>query len=101
MKRLLEVLSSYSFNLYYLKGKDMVLGYFLSRMEGDNSDLHKDIPISFSFHSILTEHNNAYSNLPREIYRVVTRSHTSVARIKMPEVYGADKAIAPKLKPQI
>ena len=28
IKRLLEVLSSYSFNLYYIKGKDMVLSDF-------------------------------------------------------------------------
>ena len=38
MKRLLEVLSSYSFNLYYIKGKDMVLSDFLSRQPGDKSD---------------------------------------------------------------
>ena len=31
IKRLLEVLSSYSFNLYYIKGKDMTLSNFLSR----------------------------------------------------------------------
>ena len=31
IKRLLEVLSSYSFNLYYIKGKDMILSDFLSR----------------------------------------------------------------------
>ena len=30
IKRLLEFISSYSFNLYYMKGKDMVLSYFLS-----------------------------------------------------------------------
>ena len=29
IKRLLELISSYSFNLYYLKGKDMVLSDFL------------------------------------------------------------------------
>ena len=29
IKRLLEILSSYSFNLYYIKGKDMILSYFL------------------------------------------------------------------------
>ena len=28
IKRLLELLSSYSFNLYYIKGKDMVLSDF-------------------------------------------------------------------------
>ena len=31
IKRLLEVLSAYSFNLYYMKGKDMILSNFLSR----------------------------------------------------------------------
>ena len=30
IKRLLELISSYSFNLYYMKGKDMVLSDFLS-----------------------------------------------------------------------
>ena len=30
IKRLLEVLSAYSFNLYYMKGKDMILSDFLS-----------------------------------------------------------------------
>ena len=33
IKRLLELLSSYSFNFYYIKGKDMVLSDFLSRAE--------------------------------------------------------------------
>ena len=31
IKRLLEVLSSYSFNLYYIKGKDMIWSNFLLR----------------------------------------------------------------------
>ena len=31
IKRLLEVLSAYSFNLYYMKDKDMILSDFLSR----------------------------------------------------------------------
>ena len=34
-KRLLEVLSSYSFNLYYIKGKDLILNDFLSRQIED------------------------------------------------------------------
>ena len=33
IKRLLEVYSSYSFNLYYIKGKHMILSDFLSRQE--------------------------------------------------------------------
>ena len=31
IKRLLELISSYSFNLYYMKGKDTILSIFLSR----------------------------------------------------------------------
>ena len=31
IRRLLELISSYSFNLYYIKGKDIVLSDFLSR----------------------------------------------------------------------
>ena len=30
IKQLLDLISSYSFNLYYMKGKDMVLSDFLS-----------------------------------------------------------------------
>ena len=36
-KRLLELMSSYSFNLYYIKGKDMILSDFLSRQKHDDS----------------------------------------------------------------
>ena len=32
IKRLLELISSYSFNLYYMKGKDMILSDFLGRL---------------------------------------------------------------------
>ena len=47
IKRLLELLSPYSFNLYYIKGKDMVLSDFLSRQKTDDSSPHEHIPISF------------------------------------------------------
>ena len=40
IKRLLELLSSYSINLYYIKGKDMILSDFLSRQKHDNSNQH-------------------------------------------------------------
>ena len=47
IKRFLEVLSTYSFHLYYMKGKDMILSDFLSRQRVDKSNLHEVIPISF------------------------------------------------------
>ena len=40
IKRLLEVLSVYSFNLYHIKGKDMVLSDFLSRQQGEEITLN-------------------------------------------------------------
>ena len=48
IKRLLELLSSCSLNLYYMKGKEMVLSDFLSRQQVDDSDPHEIIQISFN-----------------------------------------------------
>ena len=47
IKRLLELISSYSFNLYYMKGKDMILSDFLSQQKNDDSNPNEIIPISF------------------------------------------------------
>ena len=55
IKRLLELINSYSFNLYYIKGKDMVLSDFLSRQRHDNSNPHEIIPISFNLHQVFHE----------------------------------------------
>ena len=46
IRRLLELINSYSFNLYYKKGKDMIMNDFLSRQKHDNSYPHEIIPIS-------------------------------------------------------
>ena len=70
IKRLLEVLSSYSFNLYYIKGKDMTLSDYLSRQIEDDSDLHEIIPISFNIREILQEN---YYNIMSDTYKVQTR----------------------------
>ena len=48
IKRWLEVLSTYSFNLYYIKGKDMILSDFLSRQRVDKSNSHEIIPNSMT-----------------------------------------------------
>ena len=59
IKWLLELISSYSFNLYYIKGKDMVLSDFLSRQNNNDSNPHEIIPISFNIHKVL--HENYYN----------------------------------------
>ena len=61
IKRLLELISSYSFNLYYLKGKDMILNEFLSIQKNDNSNPHEIIPISFNMCQILDD--NYYNEI--------------------------------------
>ena len=75
IKRLLELLSSYSFNWYYIKGKDMVLGAFLSRQKTNDSNPHEIIPISFSMREVLHENYYSLGNMTEEDkYLVQTRS---------------------------
>ena len=71
IKILLEILSSHSFNLYYIKGKDMILSDFLSRQIEDDSNPHEIIPISFNIREILQEN---YHHLTIDTYNVQTRA---------------------------
>ena len=73
IKRLLELISSYSFNLYYIKGKDTVFSDFLSREKNDNSNPHEIIPISFNIYKIL---NANYYNIKK--YLIQTRSQAQI-----------------------
>ena len=89
IKRLLEVLSMYSFNLYYMKGKDMILSDFLSRQRVDKSNPHEIIPISFDMKATLKER---YFNIGNESkYLVQTCSQAKNSGIKLPEVHGVNK----------
>ena len=58
IKRLLELISSYSFNLYYMKGKDRILSDFLSQQKNDDSNPNEIILISFDMYQVLE--NNFY-----------------------------------------
>ena len=65
IKRLLEALRSYSFNLYNIKGKGMILSDFLSslsRQKHDHSNAHEIIPVSFNMQNIL----HSFTRLMRE-----------------------------------
>ena len=53
IKRLLELISSYSFKLYYMKGKDMILIDFLLQQKNDDSNPNDIIPISFEMYQVL------------------------------------------------
>ena len=106
IKRLLELISSYSFNLYYIKGKDMILSDFLSRQKHDVSDPHDIISISFNMHNML--HKNYYNIGRTDRYLVQTQLQTKLSRIKLPEVHGVKKTldtntlpVKQKIDPQI
>ena len=45
--RFIEVLGRFCFNLYYIKGKDVILSDFLSRIKVCTEDPHEVVPISF------------------------------------------------------
>ena len=98
IKRLLEILSSYSSNLYYIKGKDMVLGDFLSRQIEDDSDLHEIIPISFNIKEILKEN---YQNIEKDMYMVQARSQAK-AQANAPSVQNTTgKSVAQNAIPKV
>ena len=103
IKRLLELLSPYSFNFYYIKGKDMVLSNFLSRQKTDDSNPHELIPISFTLrHQVDNQFyqiDNEISQLKNDRYLVQTRSQVKSSSIKLPEIHGANKTLDPHVEP--
>ena len=96
IKRLLEVLSSYSFNLYYIKGKDMILSDFLSRQIEDDSNPHEIIPISFNIWEILQEN---YHNIVSDTYKVQMRAQAKAQTNAPTEVNT--QPVAQKATPKI
>ena len=105
IKILLELLSPYSFNLYYIKGKDMVLSDFLSRQKTDDTDNnpHKLIPISFALRNQIDDHfyhiNSGTDQTKTDKYSVQTRSQAKSSSIKIPEIHGANKGLDPHVQP--
>ena len=102
IKRLLELLSSYSFKLYYIEGKDMVMSDFLSRQKSDDSNPHKLIPISFTLRNQIDNYfyqvNNETDQPKTNEYLVQTRSQAKSSGIKIPEIHGANNGLDPHVK---
>ena len=101
IKRLIELLSPYSFNLYYIKGKGMVLSDFLSRQKTDDSNPHKTIPISFTLKSLTCENFYQFNNMTwineteTNKYLIQTRSQVKSSGIKVLEIHGINKGLNP------
>ena len=91
IKRLLELISSYSFNLYYMKDKDMILSDFLFSQMHDTSNPDEVIPISFNMYNTLCE--TYYRIEPTDKYLVQMQSQMRAAGVNLLEVHGAKKTI--------
>ena len=102
IKRLIELLSPYSFNLYYIKGKDMVLSDFLSRQKTDDSNPHEIIPISFTLKSLVGNQfyqiNNEINQFETSKHLIQTRSQAKSSGIKLPEIHSMNKGLNPHVK---
>ena len=96
--RLLDRLSAYSFNLYYVKGRDMILSDYLSRHRQKDLDPSELIPISFcclkTYRSIIDD------RIGEEIFCIKTRASTKASGGTVGEVHGAYKPLEPNYKPE-
>ena len=96
--RLLDRLSAYSFNLHYVKGRDMILSDYLSRHRQKDLDPSELIPISFcclkTYRSIIDDKTG------EEIFCVKTRASAKASNETLGEVRGADKPLDPNYKPE-
>ena len=97
IKRLLELISSYSFNLYYMKGKDMIFSDFLSWQNNDDSNPNDIIPISFDMSQILEDNLETFCN---DKYLIQTWSQAKSSGIKLLEVHRVGKSLNPNLRPE-
>ena len=96
--RLLDRLSAYSFNLYYVKGRDMILSDYLSRHRQKDLGPSELIPISFcclkTYRSIIDD------RICEEIFCIKTRASAKASGETVGEVHGADKPLDPNYKPE-
>ena len=96
-------MSPYSFNPYYIKGKDMVLSDFLSRQRTDDSNPHELIPISYTLRNQIDDHFyqiNSRTDQPKtDRYFVQTRSQAKSSGVKIPEIHSANKGLDPHVQP--
>ena len=91
IQRFLGKLFRYKFNLYYVKGKDLILTDFLSCINTNDTNTSELIPILFV---------NMMKNDDQGRLNIVTRCGTRLAGLEMPKVHGHDKSLDPNRKPE-
>ena len=116
--RILQRFTKFNFHLYYVKGKDMILCDYLSRIKSDDSDPHGLIPIAFSSIELVPQQYNpkdildnfyfvqsiGYNVIVEKLetanYFPMTRAQAAASGKSVPEVHGADKPLDPDKKPE-
>ena len=83
------------FDLYYVKGKDLILADFLSKIKTDKSDPGEVIPISFINKQNAENKSHHILNAGR-----VTRSAVKHEGLSMPTIHGHNKQLDPHHKPE-
>ena len=91
---LLEKMLSDPFNLYYVKGKDLILADFLSCIRSDHSDPNEVIPISF------VDMKARLGHPALRFHGCVTRSTAKREGLVMPTIHSSDKILDPHRKPE-
>ena len=97
--RLLEILSGYAFNLYFVKGKDMKICDSLSRIDVDRGNPGEVIPISFNSFSMLNTIRKVTLHQANKLL-ITTRSKTKAEGAVLPPVHGVQKHLDPAVKPE-
>ena len=97
--RLLEILSGYAFNLYFVKGKDMKICDFLSRIDVDRGNPGEVIPISFNSFSMLNTMRKVTLQQANKLL-IATRRSTKAEGTTLPPVHGVQKHLDPAVKPE-
>ena len=96
--RLLDRLSAYSFNLNYVKGRDMILSDYLSRHRQKDLDPSELIPISFCCLKVYRSFID--DRIGEDIFCIKTRSSAKASGEQVGEVHGASKPLDPNHKPE-
>ena len=97
IKRLLEVLSSYSFNLYYIKSKDMILSDFFLERNITKVILMKSYQYLLICKKYCILDITIYINKQKR-YFIQTRSQAKTSHTVLPKVQSIDKGVVPNLQ---
>ena len=88
---ILDKLLEYTFRLYYVKGKDLILADYFSRVPADRRRVDEVMPISFVN---LCRDDNIH------MFGMTTRRKAMATGVTVPSVHGVNKGVNPHVKPE-